>query len=186
MRWHRDEWRGSATEVELDEHVSGLAELNHYKSVASRRCIYDSEIDIEDTYTAVIKYDGGATATYSLNGSVPFEGYRLAINGLDGRLETTKIDKGVRDPRHDPPPQPICVYPMWGGESYYYPVKSGGGHGGADPLLADELFLGVSDNPSLVRRAPLMDGVLAVLTGVAFYKSITEHRPVTIKELLKG
>jgi len=73
---------------------------------------------------------------------------------------------------------------MWGGEQTYLPTKSTGGHGGADPLLADELFLGVSDQPELQRQAPLIDGVLAVLTGLAVHRSIVEHRPVRIQELL--
>jgi len=185
MRWHRDEWRGArARGVELDEHVSGLQELNHYKAYDSRRCIYDSEIDIEDTYSAVVKYDGGATLSYSLNASTPFEGYRLGINGLDGRIETEAIDPGVRSPLPEGRPQPICWYPLFGGCHEIYPPKAAGGHGGGDPLLRDDLFRGPDPRAKVQRQAPLLDGVLSVLTGVAVYRSIAEHRPVTLAELL--
>lgn len=183
MRWHRDEWRGAPSGVEIDEHVSGLQTLNHYASHRSRRCIYDSEIDIEDTYSAVVKYDGGATLTYSLCASCPFEGYRLGINGIDGRIETNSIHGGPRSPLpyHD---NAIYHLPMFGGCNVVHPPKAAGDHGGSDPLLRDELFIGPDPNCEVQRQAPLMDGVLSVLTGVAIYKSIAEKRPVTIDELL--
>ena len=184
MRWHRDEWRGAPTGVELDEHVSGLQELNHYKAYDARRCIYDSEIDIEDTYSAVVRYDGGATLSYSLNASAPFEGFRLGINGLNGRLEVTAIDGGVRSPLPEDEPEAIRYFPLFGGCRLIHPPKAAGGHGGGDPLLCDDLFLGPDPQAKVQRLAPLMDGVLSVLTGVAVYRSIERHRPVTIAELL--
>lgn len=186
MRWHTDEWRGASSGVKLDEHVSELQELNHYLARRSRMCIYDSEIDIEDTYAAVVRYDGGAFLTYSLNGSCPYEGWRLGINGIDGRIETEQIHRGVRSPFPDAGPQPITYFPLFGGRELIDPPAAGGGHGGGDPLLLDELFIGADENAKVKRQAPLMDGVLSVLTGVAVHKSIAERRPVTIEELLKG
>ena len=190
MRWHRDEWRGASSGVELDEHVTGLQGLNHYLARRSRMCIYDPEIDIEDTYAAVVRYDGGAFLTYSLNGSCPFEGWRLGINGLDGRIETEQIHRGVRSPLPDGRggggPQPIRYFPLFGGRELIDPPAAGGGHGGGDPLLRDELFIGPDEDAKVKRQAPLMDGVLSVLTGVAVHKSVAEHRTVTIDELLKG
>jgi predicted dehydrogenase len=187
MRWHRDEWRGAPSGVELDEHVSGLQELSHYKASRSRRCIYDSEIDIEDTYAAMVKYEGGAYMSYSLNASAPYEGYRLAINGIDGRIETEQIDRGLRSPRPETGPQPIVYLPLFGGREFIYAPAAGGGHGGSDPSLLDELFIPASqrEKTTVKRQAPLMDGVLSVLTGVAVYRSLSEHRPVTIDELLR-
>jgi len=186
MRWHRDEWRGASSGVKLDEHVSELQELNHYLAHRSRMCIYDSEIDIEDTYAAVVRYDGGAFLTYSLNGSCPYEGWRLGINGIDGRIETEQIHGGARSPFPDAGPQPITDFSLFGGREAIDPPAAGGGHGGGDPLLLDELFIGADENAKVKRQAPLMDGVLSVLTGVAVHKSIAERRPVTIDELLKG
>ena len=184
MRWHRDEWRGAPSGVALDEHVSGLQELDHYEAYDARRCIFDSEVNIEDTYSAVVKYDGGATLTYSLNASAPFEGFRLGINGLDGRLETESIGGGVRSPLPRREPQPIRWFPLFGGCHEIHPPKGVGGHGGGDPLLLDDLFRGPDPHTEVQRQAPLMDGVLSVLTGVAVHRSLNEHRPVTIAELL--
>ena len=39
---------------------------------------------------------------------------------------------------------------------------------------------------TVVRMAPLLDGVLSVLTGVAVHRSMIERRPVTIRELLEA
>ncbi|MCX6935135.1 MAG: Gfo/Idh/MocA family oxidoreductase, partial [Verrucomicrobia bacterium] len=52
-----------------------------------RRYIYDNEIKIEDTYSAVVRYLNGATMAYSCNFCTPWEGYVLAINGTKGRVE---------------------------------------------------------------------------------------------------
>jgi predicted dehydrogenase len=189
MRWHRDEWRGATADPQkqLEDHVAGLqASFSHYKNANARRCIYDSEIDIEDTYTALIKFDGGATATYSLNGSVPFEGFRLGINGLDGRLEYESLDPRQGQPMPEPPRQDITLIKLFGERQTIRPVKLPGSHGGADPLLQDDLFRGRDPGEPVVRMAPLMDGVLSVLTGVALHTSMTEHRPVTIRELLEA
>jgi len=186
MRWHRAEWRGEKKIEALDEHVSGLQAFSHYDSPLSRRCIYDSEIDIEDTYGAVVKYDGGAILSYSLNGSTPMEGYRLGINGIDGRIETEQIHRGGRSVIPEESPQRITHIPLFGGRNLIEAVETGGGHGGGDPLLKDDLFRGRDENEKVVRMAPLMDGVLSVLTGVAMHQSLAEHRPVTIAELLEG
>jgi len=185
MRWHRDEWRGAPSGIELDEHVSGLQAFSHYKSPLARRCIYDSEIDIEDTYSAVIKYDGGATLSYSLIASAPYEGYRLGINGIDGRIDVTEIGGGPRAVLPEERPH-ITYIPLFGGRQVIEPLAAAGGHGGGDPALQDDLFLGPDPNEKVSRMAPLMDGILSVLTGVALHRSIVENRPVRIAELLEG
>ncbi len=188
MRWHLDEWRGAPlARKQLEDHVAALqAGFSHYKNVNARRCIYDSEINIEDTYAGVVKYDGGAFMSYSLNGSCPFEGFRLGINGLNGRIEYESIDKRQGQPMPEPLRQDITLIKLFGERQTLKPIEAGGGHGGADPLLQDDLFRGRNPREKVVRMAPLLDGVLSVLTGVAFHRSMTERRPVTIRELLTG
>jgi predicted dehydrogenase len=186
MRWHRDEWRGAPAAVALDEHVSGLQAFSHYDSPLARRCIYDSEIDIEDTYAAVVRYDGGAMLSYSLNCSTPMEGFRLGINGLDGRVEAELLHRGGRSVLPAEGPERITHIPLFGGRRFIEPLPETGGHGGADPMLRDDLFYGPDPNEKVKRMAPLIDGVLSVLTGVALHRSIVERRPIRIAELLEG
>jgi len=185
MRWHRDEWRSAPTGVESSEPVTSAQAFSHYASPASRRCIYDSEIDIEDTYSALVKYDGGAILSYTEVASAPFEGYRLGINGLNGRIEHEAIHQREGQPLPEGLRKDITLTEMFGARHTIQPVSKPGGHGGGDPLLQDDLFLGRDESEKVVRMAPLEDGILSVLTGVGVYKSIAEERPITIRELLE-
>ena len=49
--------------------------------------MFRPEIDIEDTMNVIVKYDTGATLSYSLNAFNAWEGYHIAFNGTKGRLE---------------------------------------------------------------------------------------------------
>ena len=61
-----------------DDHVK-TNESQHllYTDYRPDACIFDEEIDIEDTYAAVLKYGKGALLNYSVHFSAPYEGYRL-------------------------------------------------------------------------------------------------------------
>ena len=52
-------------------------------------------ITIEDNLSAVVDYDDGATLTYALNAHSPWEGYRVAVNGLEGRAELEVVERGA-------------------------------------------------------------------------------------------
>lgn len=185
MRWHRDEWRGGISKGHDDDHVSCVQALSHYANHDARKCIYDSEIDIEDHYNAVIKFDQGAILNYSLNASVPYEGYRLGINGLDGRLETEFLEfrQGVRPPNGIRNGQ-ITVMELFGATDTIEAITAKGNHFGGDPLMQDEFFNGPDPDVSVSRMAPLADGALAVLVGIAMRESIGTGKPVNIKDLL--
>lgn len=51
------------------------------------RCVFSEAIDIEDHVSVTVDYRSGATMSYSLNASSPWEGYVVAFNGTAGRLE---------------------------------------------------------------------------------------------------
>lgn len=185
MRWHRDEWRGGISKGHDDDHVSGVQALSHYANHDARKCIYDSDIDIEDHYNAVIKFDQGAILNYNLNASVPYEGYRLGINGLDGRLETEFLEfrQGVRPPIGIRNGQ-ITVMELFGATDTIEAMTAKGNHFGGDPLMQDEFFNGPDPDIKVSRMAPLADGALAVLTGIAMRESIDTGKPVKIRDLL--
>jgi predicted dehydrogenase len=147
--------------------------------------IYDREIDIEDTYSAVVRYRGGATMTYSANFSAPWEGYILAINGTEGRLETTHYTAPSRCPFPATERQPIVYYPMFGERQIHETRLVPGGHGGADPLLLRELFLGsTTETQELGLAAGSAQGAYAVAIGEAVWRSVQENKPVNIPDLL--
>jgi predicted dehydrogenase len=152
-----------------------------YTDYTRDSCIFDSEINIEDTYAAVIKYDGGAFLNYSANFSTPYEGYHLAINGTEGRVES--VEMGGRTPWPVPEQQYVDFMPLFGSRERIDVVNKGGGHGGGDPLMLEDIFLGKDPLRGFDVLAASIDGVKSVVTGEAVWKSGKEHRPIELKEL---
>jgi predicted dehydrogenase len=181
MRWNRDEFRRDNHEEALPPGES----TRKYEGYTTRQCIFDPQINIEDTYAAVMKYDGGAFLTYSLNASVPYEGFRVGINGTEGRIEFTDFHSMRGLPFRDSGPQPVCYIPMFGRRELIDATEATDGHGGGDPLILEELFLGPDLNAPVKRVAGLEDGIEAVLTGVAVHRSANEHRNISVEEMRK-
>ncbi|MBA3277020.1 MAG: Gfo/Idh/MocA family oxidoreductase [Chloroflexia bacterium] len=147
--------------------------------------IFDAEIDIEDTYSAVIRYRGGASATYSTNFSAPWEGYTVAVNGTHGRLESTHHAAPSRTPFPVTGEQSISYFPMFGERQIHETRKAAGGHGGSDPLLLRHLFTGeLAEDGDLGLAAGSLDGAYAVAVGEAVWRSARENRLIAIDELL--
>ena len=183
MRFYRAELRGDngcCMLAKIDDHIDVHQQYENYNP---RQCIFDPKINIEDTYSAVIKYDNGAFLNYTLNGSVPYEGYRLGINGTEGRIEFKELHGPERFPFPAPASEPITYIPMFGGREVVDVINPGGAHGGGDPLLLDELFIGPDAMNKTKRMADLSDGIEAVLTGVAVYKSAQQGKPISINSL---
>jgi predicted dehydrogenase len=142
------------------------------------RYIYDAGIDIEDSYSAVLRYRGGATMTYSMILSSPWEGYRLAINGTHGRIEADWVMSGHGR-------NTITYYPMFGERQVHEIPPAPGGHDGADPQLQHDLFVGPSDESRrLGLAADSLQGAYAVAAGEAIWRSAADNRPYEIAELL--
>lgn len=147
--------------------------------------LYDEEIDIEDTYSAVIRYRGGASMTYSANFSAPYEAYIVALNGTQGRIETTFYADPSRVPFEVPTRQQITYFPMFGPRQVHDTRQVAGSHGGADPLLLRNIFgPPTPEFDELGLSASSLDGALAVAVGEAVWRSVEENRPINIAELL--
>lgn len=147
--------------------------------------IYDAEIAIEDTYSAVIRYRGGASVAYSTNFSAPWEGYTVGINGTKGRIESTFYAIPSRCPFPATERQPITYFPMFGQRQVHETRAVGGGHGGADPLLLRNLFgTQTPEYTELGLEASSRDGAYAVAIGEAVWRSVEENRPIDIADLL--
>lgn len=149
--------------------------------------IYDSEIDIEDTYAAVIRYKNGAFLSYSLNFSTPLEGYSLGINGTGGRLEFSHYSQPQEDGSCKPAPAigRITYYPLFGGKEVIDVVPESGSHGGADPILRRDLF----DKPTeeSLRLGLIADAYssgLAVAAGEAIWRSSLDGKAWHLADLL--
>jgi predicted dehydrogenase len=142
-------------------------------------CVFREDINIYDKMGAVITYANGVQATYSLTAYSPYEGYRIAFNGTEGRLETWIHESGNYDkPDHDE----IFVYKNFG-KVDTYKIPQGAGHGGGDNRLRDFIFVN-PDAPDLYKQsADVRQGAMAILTGVAARKSIEQNKAIKIGDL---
>jgi predicted dehydrogenase len=57
------------------------------------RDVFSEGITIEDNLSLVVGYRGGPSMSYSLNAHCPWEGYRVAINGTEGRVELDVVER---------------------------------------------------------------------------------------------
>ena len=173
-----------------DQHRQMYLECEHADGYFRDRCIFSEQIDIWDVMNVSVRYDTGVTMSYSLNAYNPIEGYTIAFNGDQGRLEHRACENtyisgdgtvpGELEKRnvtitHIPafePPRDI-------------EVRTGkGGHGGGDVLLLDDIFKPEPADDPLRRRAGHLDGAFSILTGVAAYHSIDTGKAVKIADLV--
>lgn len=148
--------------------------------------IYDDEIDIEDTYSAVVRYARGASLTYAVGFSGPWEGHRLGINGTHGRIEAVSV-KFRDDPDETPESKQILLYPMFGARQVHDVLPGDGSHGGADPLIRQDLLVGPdAESRRLGMTADARQGAYPVALGEGIWRSVRDNRPYDIAELLRG
>ena len=181
MRWNP---RTFQSEIKDDHIKMGETTQQQYTGYRSDSCIFHSEIDIEDTYVATVKYDRGALLSYSINFSLPFEGYRLAINGTKGRIETQEFHAPSRV-SFPVPEQTIDYYPLFGSKEVIHVVQTPGGHGGGDPILINDLFHGVNPRRGYEILAGAEAGAYTIALGEGVWRSVQDEKSVNIKDLLK-
>ena len=170
-----------------DDHItrSRLPYQVQYPAAERPMYLFDEAIEIEDTYSAVIRYRGGASVAYSLNASAPWEGYVLGINGTHGRIEAVHHSAPARLPFPVEDHETVTLMPLFGDlERSEFPIVRGG-HGGADEKLRHELFVGdLDEGAGLGLAAHGFAGACAVAVGEAVWRSVVEGRPISISELL--
>jgi predicted dehydrogenase len=155
------------------------------------RCVFSDKIDIEDTMGLLVNYRNGAMLTYSLHAFMPWEGYVIAFNGSKGRLEhkmeeTIYISGDGSIPGEALADQTYIRVKPHAGTGYEVEVReSEGGHGGADPIMLQDIFDPPDDDP-LKRAADYRAGAWSILTGVAGNHALEQQRPIRIEELIHG
>ncbi|PYI39041.1 dehydrogenase [Arthrobacter psychrolactophilus] len=166
--------------------------------------VFTDGITIEDNLALTVDYDGGPTLSYSLNAHSPWEGYRVSVNGTEGRAELEVVEraavhdstdkKNVVDPSATPIEEDdavrrngerLIVQRHWG-SAYEVPIVNGeGGHGGGDTLLLADLFNGPGEDP-LGRPSGYLDGLRSVAVGIAGNASLLTGNAIRIPELGLG
>ena len=195
-----------ALDLTRDERLKALyLDAEHVDGYLRDRSVFDSGITIEDNLALVVDYDSGATMSYSLNAHSPWEGYRVVVNGTQGRAELSVVERGaalidadgavILDPSAQPgasidndvrpASETLTVQRHWE-SAVIVPIPEGAGaHGGGDEQMLSDVFGRVTSD-ALDRPAGFLDGVRAVSVGIAGNKSLETGLPVSIQELEFG
>ncbi|PHK98590.1 Gfo/Idh/MocA family oxidoreductase [Neolewinella marina] len=194
-------WDITKNEYYMDLYVDN----EEYDGYIRDSCVFREDIDIYDKMSAQILYDNDVVVNYSLTTYSPYEGYRIAFNGHDGRIDSWEdipFQKGEYSKEEqaslhsdemtfkteEVPTEfhEIIVHENFepNFESIKVP-KYRYGHGGGDRRMLDYLFVNPDAADPLGHMAGTEDGAYSVLIGVAARKSIEEGRTVRIDELVK-
>ncbi|PTY06658.1 gfo/Idh/MocA family oxidoreductase [Opitutaceae bacterium EW11] len=156
------------------------------------RCVWRSDISIEDAISVFVQYDTGATLTYSLNAFNAWEGYTIAFSGTKGRLEHSMAEQvylsGTDAIQGAAEEDGVStrIIPMRG-TPYSVPIwRPDGSHGGGDRPLLDDLFAPSAAPDKYLRAADERAGAYSALVGMAANRCFETHRPVLIADLVHG
>ena len=163
-----------------DQRLMDLYAANEkYDGYLRDGCVWKEDIDIFDKMGASIKYANGVQVSYSCTTYSPYEGYRIAFNGTEGRLEAWIQESN--------PPVKLEYDELMLTKNFQKPefIKipfAESGHGGGDKLLKDRIFVPGTTDP-LRQSAGTRDGALSCLVGIAARKSCDTGKPVKIEDL---
>lgn len=179
-------------------------ETEKYDGYLRDKDVFAPGVTIEDTMSVLVGYSRGAALTYSLTAYSPWEGYRVSVNGTEGRAELEVVERGaialddqgraVLDPSATnvldtdylrPRGERLVVQQHWQPAREVAIPMGKGSHGGGDAILLADIYRGASADP-LNRRAGYADGIHAVSVGIAANKSIKTQRVVSIGSLSSG
>ncbi|MEO5581446.1 MAG: Gfo/Idh/MocA family oxidoreductase, partial [Saprospiraceae bacterium] len=147
--------------IKSPRYVDLYIKNEHHDGYHRDSCVFRNEIDIWDKMSAQIIYANGVIVNYSLTTYSPYEGWRVAFNGMKGRIDSWQdipyqlADAGVatdQNAKHATEmaqvkdEKPESFDEIWlmdnfakQGESIYIP-KYKSGHGGADDRFKDMIF----------------------------------------------
>lgn len=186
--------------TQKERYMKLYVENEQYDGYIRDNCLWREDIDIYDKMAVQVKYANNVQVSYSLTAYSPFEGFRIAFNGKEGRMETwegipwrekekedqSKLHEKEMDQSHTTKENKFHEIVIQKNFEEYerieFPyVRSG--HWGGDKIMHDLLFRGKIPNTEIKQEANSRDGAMAVLIGIAARKSIEEKRVVRISEL---
>lgn len=185
------------TKREFDMNL--YANNEHHDGYIRDNCLFREEINIYDKMSAQIKYQNETIVNYSLTTYSPFEGWRIAFNGTEGRIEAwqdipyndddslvqSDLHAAEMDQKNEEKieSKPIIVHKNWNDFKVTKVDYERGGHGGGDSRLQDKLLANPSALDPYRHTASVRDGAMSILIGIAARKSIESREPVRIASL---
>ncbi len=155
------------------------------------RNVFGEPITIEDTMAVTASYQNGAILSYCLIAYSPWEGLRVAITGTKGRIELDVMEnihdlsKGGLTSTGMFKHVTLRAFPMFG-TPRDVPIPEGeGDHGGADPVMLEQIF---SPNPPpdpYHRAASHIDGAASILVGISANEAMKTGKLVQVDDLFK-
>ncbi|HLV55671.1 MAG TPA: Gfo/Idh/MocA family oxidoreductase, partial [Actinotalea caeni] len=195
-----DPW---SLDLTADERLKALYhDAEHHDGYIRDQDVFAPGITIEDDLGLVVDYAGGAFMTYNLTAHGPWEGYRVVVNGSEGRAELDVVERSwveasgaVVDPSANPVEQAERTRPV--GERlvvqrHWEPAREveipagKGGHGGGDAFLLQDIFEPGTREDPLGQAAGVLDGVRAVCVGIAGNASLVSGQAVRVADLDLG
>lgn len=188
-------------DITRDPYMMDLYVANEqYDGYIRDNCLWRPEIDIYDKMAVQIKYANDVQVSYSLTTYSPYEGWRIAFNGMKGRIDAwldipwmtdEKISQAELHAREMSQEEEeagsdfeeIMVMDNFGDYERIKVLHSSAGHGGGDQRLQDKIFRNPDMPDPLKHAAGSRDGAMSILIGIAARTSIEEERPVKIAEL---
>ncbi len=171
----------------------------HHDGYIRDNCLFREEIDIYDKMSAQVRYQNNVQLNYSLTTYSPFEGWRAAFNGTEGRLEAwsdipyykdlniSEADKHARELAQTEGGglyyEPVIVHKLWQEHQKVEVPMERSGHGGGDKRLHDKLFRDPASPDPYGHTAGSRDGAMSVLIGIAARQSIETGKAVKIGSL---
>lgn len=170
----------------------------HYDGYIRDNCLFRPEINIYDKMSAQIKYRDNTYVNYSLTTYSPYEGWKIAFNGMKGRIDAwvdipfmnnetiSQADMHAIEMSQEEEiltREPVIVHKLWNEYEVHQVDYSKAGHGGGDSLLHEQIFKNPGNVDPYDRPAGVRDGAMSILIGIAARKSIESGNPVRIAEL---
>ncbi|MCK5845649.1 MAG: Gfo/Idh/MocA family oxidoreductase [Victivallales bacterium] len=152
--------------------------------------VFGDGISIEDTMGVMVRYKNNVIMTYSLNSYMPWEGFRVAVNGDAGRLQLEVMEKVYVNAAGDSEEEGATSYKKITLQKLFekpreIEMQEGvGGHGGGDVVMLEDIF-GNPPEDRFNRAASHVDGAMSILTGIAANKSFVTGMPVDVDTLVR-
>lgn len=197
---------GDHTPWELDLRTDKRLKATYYDNESYDGYIRDQDVfgpgvTTEDNLAVIVDYAGGPVLSYALNAHSPWEGYRVGINGTEGRAELEVIERAAVllddsgnvtvDPSALPEDaslqrgQRLTLQRHWEPSQQITISEGAGGHGGGDTLLLRDVFQGPGDD-WLERPSDWKDGLRSISVGMMGNQSLITGRPTTLADLELG
>ncbi len=171
-------------------HRALYLECENHDGYFRDRCVFRSDIDIEDTMNVLVGYDNGVTLSYSLNAFNAWEGYTVSFNGTKGRLEHTTVESiyvnGTETAQGAIADGGVTtrVIPLRGEPRTLTPWTAEGDHGGGDRLMLEDIFLPSPAPDRFLRAADHRAGACSILVGIAANRSLETGAAVRVSDLV--